>query len=66
MATTKTLPKTEDGHGVIYKTPTAEYLISQNTAKQQFTLWKIVEGGYEKLGTANSPTKLYEKIEKRS
>lgn len=64
MATIKTLPKSEDGHGVLYKTSTAEYVISQNTLKQQFTLWKIVEDGYEKLGTANDPLKLYEKIEK--
>lgn len=66
MATTKTLPKTEDGHGVLYRTPNAEYIISQNTVKQQFTLWKIVEDGYEKISTANSPTKLYEKLEKSS
>lgn len=66
MATIKTLPSSEDGHGILYRTQTAEYLISQNTTKQQFTLWKLVDSGYEKLGTANSPIKLYEKIEKRS
>lgn len=63
---TKTLPKSEDGHGVHYITPTAEHVISQNTTKQQFTLWQIVDGGYEKISTANNPLKLYEKIEKSS
>lgn len=64
MATIKTLPKTEDGHGVLYRTPTTEYVISQNTIKAKFTLWRIVEDEYEKLGTADSPIELYKKIEK--
>lgn len=58
----KSLPKTEDGHGILCKTHTAfDYQISQNTSKKKnrFTLWKILENGYEKVASADTPQDLY-------
>ena len=57
-----TLPKSENGYGVLYKGLKYEYVISQNTNKHIFTLWKLIETQYEKLATGNSPIKLYDKI----
>lgn len=65
MAKIVGIPKSEDGHGVLYRGCKNNYVISQNTNKNQFTLWKIAEdNSYEKIGTSDSPTKLYDKIEK--
>lgn len=61
MSIVKQIPKTETGHGVHYITSTKEYVISNNPTKAKFTLWKKVENGYEKLGTADSPLDLYKK-----
>lgn len=61
----KTLPKTEDGHGISCLTKThGEYCISQNTSKTRgrFTLWKCTKEGYEKIALANTPQDLYPKI----
>ena len=58
----KTLPKSEDGYGVLYTVNKHEYVISQNTKKEIFTLWKKTESEYEKIATGNSPTKLYAKV----
>lgn len=58
----KSLPKTEDGNGILCKTHTAfDYQISQNTSKKKnrFTLWKILEDGYEKVASADTPQDLY-------
>lgn len=57
------LPSSENGTGVTCTTLSGEqYYISQNTEKRKFTLWRIVDGGYQKITTANSPFDLYEKI----
>lgn len=61
----KTLPKSEDGYGVLYKFNGQEYVISQNTSKGIFTLWLKDDNEYTKISTANSPTKLYKKIEEK-
>lgn len=63
MSIVNQIPKSEDGYGVLYKTKSNEYVISQNTKKEKFTLWKKLKNGYEKVGTANSPTDLYKKCE---
>lgn len=62
MTVVKNLPVSEDGHGVVYRTKAKEYIVSQNTKKEIFTLWLVVDGGYEKIATSNNPIKLYEKV----
>ncbi len=62
MSVVNQIPKSEDGYGVKYTTESGnEYVISHNKIKRRFTLWKSLEQGYEKLGTANSPIDLYKK-----
>lgn len=38
------------------------YLVTGNELRNKFTLWKENAYGYEKIATANNPTKLYSKI----
>ena len=52
----KSIPSTETGRGVLCTTLTGEkYTISHNPLKMQFTLWKHVEDGFEKIATSNNP-----------
>lgn len=64
MAITKTIPKSEDGRGVLCLVNGETYKITQNSSKVKnaFTLWKIVPGGFEKLGTADIPQELEKQI----
>lgn len=60
------LPKSEDGHGMLYRGKN-EYCITYDTNKNRFTLWQIIKKDsnleqYEKISTSNSPTKLQAKI----
>ena len=32
-----------------------KYIITQNSLKEQFTLWKCLEDGFEKIKTSNNP-----------
>lgn len=62
MSVVNQIPKSEDGHGVRYTSETGNvYIISQNTKKERFTLWKELKSGYEKIATADIPTTLYKK-----
>ena len=62
MSNVNQIPKSEDGYGVRYISESGnEYIISQNTKKEKFTLWKILENGYEKIATSDIPTSLYKK-----
>lgn len=62
MSIVKKLPKTETGHGVECTTESGNvYVISNDPVKKKFTLWKTVSGGYEKMGTSDSPINLYKK-----
>lgn len=64
MAVVKSLPAEDTGAGVTCVTASGEnFRISQNPTKGIFTLWKIRPTGYEKIATANSPIKLYAKID---
>ena len=57
--TVKKLPVSENGPGVLCTTTSGrQYQISQNIEKMRFTLWKIVDGSYIKMATANSPLDL--------
>ena len=64
MALVKSLPASESGPGVLYRTKSGdEYIISQNPANGKFTLWRDHgKDGYEKLTTGTSPLDLYPKI----
>ena len=60
---TSKLPSSENGTGVTCATLSGEqYYISQNKEKGKHTLWRIVDGNYQKIATANSPFDLYDKI----
>lgn len=55
----KKIPTTENGPGVHCKTKSGQlFQISWNKEKIRFTLWRIVDGGFIKLATANSPLDL--------
>ena len=58
----KNLPSSENGPGVVCNGKYV-YIITQDLKKQRFTLWKKVDEGYEKMGSADSPMKLYDKVE---
>ena len=62
----KTIPNSESGSGVeCYTKPNQsgdKYLISQNPTKMQFTLWKYVEDGFEKITTSDNPIDLYKVV----
>lgn len=58
----KAMPSSENGPGVVCNGKYI-YIITQDLKKQRFTLWKKVDEGYEKMGSADSPIKLYDKIE---
>ena len=52
----KSIPSSENGVTVSCITRSnTEYWITQNIEKNRFTLWKIVDGGYEKISIASSP-----------
>ena len=62
-AVRKTIPITEDGIGVTCTTVSGmQYYISQNTEKRKHTLWRVVDGGYQIVSTADSPYDLYGQI----
>ena len=62
----KDIPSSDSGTGVVCYTKPNEsgdkYIISQNPLKMQFTLWKYVKDGYEKISTSNNPLSLYSMI----
>lgn len=52
----KTIPSSETGTGVDCLAKSGDkYLITQNPLKEQFTLWKCFEDGFEKISTSSSP-----------
>lgn len=62
----KSIPSSETGsRTTCFTKPDSsgdKYIITQNPLKDQFTLWKCVEDGYEKLSTSVSPLVLDNKI----
>lgn len=62
----KSIPSSDTGSRVACYTKEGEtgdkYIISHNPLKMQFTLWKRVEEGYEKVSTSDSPLRLYELV----
>ena len=56
----KNIPTTDSAPGVTCVTKSGKkYRISQDADRGKHTLWRIVEGGYEKLEVADSPYDLY-------
>ena len=52
----KTIPSSETGTGVDCLAKSGDmYLITQNPLKEQFTLWKCLEDGFEKIKTSDNP-----------
>lgn len=62
----KSIPSSETGSSTIcFTRPNSsgdKYIITQNPLKDQFTLWKCVEEGYEKITTSVSPLAFDSKI----
>ena len=59
----RSIPASDNGAGVLCKTKSGQqYQISQNTEKMKFTLWKVVDKGFVKIKTANSPVDLYDSV----
>lgn len=60
MPIIKSVPTSEDGQSVRCKTKSGKfYLITQNRGKKRFTLWRVLDNGFEKLTTGDSPYDLY-------
>lgn len=58
----KSIPSTETGSGTLCRTESGqEYLITHNPIKEQFTLWKVLKDGYERISSAMSPL-IFEEI----
>ena len=54
----KTIPASEVLKVTCFTKPNEsgdKYLITQNPLKEQFTLWKCLEDGFEKTSTSNNP-----------
>lgn len=60
----KKISASECGTGVLCTTRSGkQYQISQNPEKKKHTLWRILDGGYEKIATGDSPYDLYPLID---
>lgn len=58
------IPSSEYGAGVTCKTRSGKlYQISNNPERRKHTLWMIIDGGYEKIATGDSPFDLYQLID---
>ena len=57
--TSKTIPSSETGVKTVCFTKANssgdKYLITHNPMKMQFTLWKCIECGFEKIKTSDNP-----------
>lgn len=55
----KSIPSSETGSKAICFTKQNksgdEYIITENPLKEQYTLWKICEDGFEKISVSDSP-----------
>lgn len=51
----KAIPSSETGSRTTCASSEGEYIITQNPLKAQFTLWKCLEDGFEKIDTSDSP-----------
>ena len=55
--------RNDNGAGVLCVTNSGQkYQISQNVERKKFTLWQVVNKGFIKIKTANSPVDLYDLV----
>lgn len=60
----KEIPASDSAPGVTCVTKSGKtYKISQDAKRGIHTLWRVVEGGYEKIETGDSPYDLYPLID---
>ena len=63
--TVKSIPSSEERKVTCFTKPNEsgdKYIITQNTLKTQFTIWKYIEDGFEKIKISDSPLDLDELI----
>ena len=59
----KSIPASDNGAGVLCVTSSGQkYQISQNVERKKFTLWQVVNKGFIKIKTVNSPVDLYDLV----
>lgn len=59
----KSIPASDNGAGVLCVINSGQkYQISQNVERKKFTLWQVVNKGFIKIKTANSPVDLYDLV----
>ena len=59
----KSIPASDNGAGVLCVTNSGQkYQISQNVERKKFTLWQVVNKGFIKIKTVNSPVDLYDLV----
>lgn len=59
----KSIPASDNGAGVLCVTSSGQkYQISQNIERKKFTLWQVVNKGFIKIKTVNSPVDLYDLV----
>ena len=59
----KSIPASDNGAGVLCVTNSGQkYQISQNVERKKFTLWQVVNKGFIKIKTSNSPVDLYDLV----
>lgn len=59
----KSIPSSETGSRMTCVTKSGkEYLVTNNPIKAKFTLWRVTNGGYEKLSVSDSPLAFDEMI----
>ena len=59
----KSILASDNGAGVLCVTNSGQkYQISQNVERKKFTLWQVVNKGFIKIKTVNSPVDLYDLV----
>lgn len=62
----KTISNSETGKRIVcYTKPDKsgdKYIVSHNPLKEQFTLWKCIEDGFEKISSSDNPRDFDDKI----
>ena len=59
----KSIPASDNGAGVLCTTKSGQkFQIGQNVERKKFTLWQVVNKGFIKIKTENSPVDLYDLV----
>lgn len=55
-AVVKSIPSSENGSRTVCTTKSGkQYIISNNPIKEKFTLWRVLDDGYEKMSVSDNP-----------